>query len=174
LPADPRQLFQQAQDPAIELVTDHTNLLEGFPGRVHQLPIFVPDPREDRARVAAAHRDHDVDVPHDLVSQELRSLGRDVDSDLRHRLDDRGVEVIGRLRPGRAHPDPSRRVLLEERGRHLTASGVVDTDEEDLWEIDSFHPEGRIVGGRIRDRALDGRGRNVPWTLGLGAAMMDG
>jgi hypothetical protein len=50
----------------------------------------------------------------------------------------------------------------------------VDTDEEHLREIDSFHPKGRIVGERIRDEALDGRGTNVPWTLGLGAAMMGG
>jgi hypothetical protein len=85
--------------------------------------------------------------------------------------------VVGRLGAGRSHPNAPRRVLLEEPGRYLTASGVVDTDEEDLGEIGrdrSFHPNGRIAAGAgIRNEALDGRRMNVPWTPGLGAAMMD-
>ena len=48
----------------------------GLPGGVLEHPVLVALAREDRARVAAAHRDHDVGGPDDLVGPRLGELAR--------------------------------------------------------------------------------------------------
>ena len=62
----------------------------------------------------------------------MGALGAQVDAELGHRLDDRGVDVVGRGGAGGADHDPVAGVVGEEGGRHLRAAGVVDADEQDL------------------------------------------
>src|SRR5688572_15148858 len=83
------EVIEEAPDTALDLVPDHTDLLERLAGGIRELPVLVADAGEDGAGVAAPHRDHHVGLPYDIVLQAFGQLGRDVDADLRHRLNDR-------------------------------------------------------------------------------------
>ena len=54
---------------------------------------------------------------------------------LGHRLDDERVDVVGRRRAGRADGNPVLRPEAEEARSHLTATCVVDADEEHLGHL---------------------------------------
>ena len=101
------------------------------PVRVRQDPVLIALAGEHRARVAAAHGDHDVGRAHDLVRPGLRVLPRDVDADLGHRRDRGGVHLIARLGAARPGDRPVAGQLAEVAQGHLRATGVVGAQEED-------------------------------------------
>ena len=116
--------------------------VEVLAGRIVELPVLVALAGVDRAGVAAAHRDHDVGGAHDLVGERLRELLAHVDAELGHRLDDGRVDLVGRGAAGRADVDPALGAELDETGRHLAATGVVDADEQDFGLLLRDHPFG--------------------------------
>src|SRR5206468_606067 len=97
------ELREQPAHPAVDLVPDGADLLDRLPGGIGELPVEVPLPWIDGARVAAAHGDHDVDVPRELVGENLRARFGQVDAHLAHRLNDRRVERARGLAPRRGH-----------------------------------------------------------------------
>src|SRR5205823_10945842 len=117
--------------------------------------------RIDRARVAAAHRDDHVGGLDHGPGERLRELPADVDADLAHGLDDRGVQLFRGLAAGRAHLDPPGRELIKEPGRHMAAPGVVYADEQDFRNL---------VAHFIREPALDG----LTTILGIREPALDG
>ena len=106
--------------------------LEAPPGGIVDRPVLVSLAGVDRAGVAAAHRDHDVGGAHDLIGERLRELLGHVDAELLHRLDDRGVELVGRPAARRADLDSSLRAQPDQPGGHLAAAGVVHAHEQHL------------------------------------------
>ena len=76
-------------------------VLHRLAGRVLELPVLIALARIDRARIPTAHRDHHVRFADYRVLEPLRALGGDVGPELAHRLDDHGIEPVGRLAPGR-------------------------------------------------------------------------
>ena len=58
-----RDLRDQGLDAGPDLVADRPYGVDALAGGVVELPVLVALAREDRARVAAAHRDHDVGRP---------------------------------------------------------------------------------------------------------------
>ena len=96
----------------VDLVADPAYRLEVLSGRVVELPVLVALARVDRARVAAAHRDHDVGGPDGLVRERLRELLAQVDAELAHRLDDGWVDPLtGRTARGADVNPPCERSL---------------------------------------------------------------
>ena len=63
-----------AHDPARDVVADATHPVEVGVGGVVELPVLVALAGVDRARVAAAHGDHDVGGLDEVVGQRLREL----------------------------------------------------------------------------------------------------
>ena len=104
-------------DARVDLVADPAHRLEVLPGRVVELPVLVALARVDRARVAAAHRDDDVGGADGLIGERLRELLAQVDAELAHCLDDRGVDPLARRasRPSGRGPAPCER-QLDQRG----------------------------------------------------------
>src|SRR5213076_2134922 len=93
---------------------------------IGQVPVEVCLPREDRARIAAAHAHDDVGPPDVLFRDRLRVSIGEVDAELLHRLEDLWVQLLLGTRPRRAGlaAEP-----LVERLRHLGASRIADADE---------------------------------------------
>ena len=136
------QIGDEALHPAVDLVADPPHRLEILAGGIVQLPVLVPLARIDRAGVAAAHRDHDVRGLHELVGQRLRELLAHVHADLLHRLVHDRVDLVAGRAPGRPHVNAALGAELDQPGRHLAPSGVVDADEQDLGLLlhdRSFH-----------------------------------
>src|SRR6266542_3854035 len=73
------ELVQQMPYSLLDLVPDRAHLVEALPGRVIQCPFLVSFAGEDRAGVAAAHRDDNVRGANDLVRPGLRELLGNVD-----------------------------------------------------------------------------------------------
>ena len=96
--------------------------LDREPGRIADLPVEVALAREDRARVAAAHRHDDVGRPNHLVGPRLGELARDVDPDLGHRVDGRGVHRAGRIGAAGVDLDLAAREVLHPARGHLRAA----------------------------------------------------
>jgi hemoglobin len=136
----PLYLFHERPHACADLIPYRPDLLDDEPGRVGEVPIQVALPRKDRARVAAAHRDHDVRRLHFPGRQRLGELRGDIQADLGHGLDDGGVQLAGRLGAGRGHPDPPARLLGQQGGGHLGAAGVVGADEQHLGDISHQMP----------------------------------
>jgi hypothetical protein len=61
-----------------------------------ELPIKVPLAREDGTLVSTPHRDHHIRCPHELGGEPLRISLRDIEPEFVHRLDHRGVDLVGR------------------------------------------------------------------------------
>src|SRR3954452_2174819 len=131
----PGQVLEQRSDAVGDLVTDAPDGHEVPSRGVLELPILVSLAGIDRARIAAAHRDHDVRGPDDLVGQRLREFLRKINPDLCHRLDGDGVDLVGWIRAGGPNMDTARSELIQEAGRHLTSPGVVHADEQHLGHI---------------------------------------
>jgi hypothetical protein len=69
-----------------DAVADGAHRVQRLPGRVGQRPFFVAFPRVDGAGIAAAHGDHDIGGPNDLVGPGLGKFLGDVDAHLGHCL----------------------------------------------------------------------------------------
>ncbi len=131
------EVAQQRLDSAVDLVADDPHLLQWPARRVCQLPVQVALAGIDRTGVSAPHGDHHVSRLDDLVGPRLGELLGDVQADLGHRVGDVAMDLLGWRRPGRADAHRSLRVVVEQRGCHLTPPGVVDADEQDLRDF--FH-----------------------------------
>src|SRR5699024_10745908 len=103
---------------------DRSDGLDALSGGVVELPVFVAFAGEDRAGVAAAHRDDDIGCSHGVGGEELGALGGDIDADLAHGVDDGGVELVGGFGPGGANLDLVPSQVSEEAGGHLGTAGV--------------------------------------------------
>jgi hypothetical protein len=137
----------------------------GFPRRVLEIPILVADPGEDGTYVSAPHRDHDVGVAHGLVAQELRPLSGEIDPDLGHDLDDRGVQTVGGLGAGRPDPDTAGGKPFEQGGGHLAPPGVVDAHEQDAGRDSLTEPGYALAQHRwrtVQEPYMNVRGRSRP------------
>ena len=69
------QAADEDLDAAADLVADRADGVDAEAGGVVELPVLVALAGEDRAGVAAAHRDDDVGGPDDLVGPRLRVAG---------------------------------------------------------------------------------------------------
>ena len=103
----------------------------GSPFGSRQVPVDVALAGDVRARVAAAHRDHDVGPLCVGPIEQVRDAVGEIDAELTHHLDDLGVHALAGIAPGRARLVAAAGDELEQRRRHLRAAGVVDADEED-------------------------------------------
>ena len=65
---------EERLDASADLVADRADLVDAEAGGIVELPVLVALAREERAGVAAAHRDDDVGGPDDLVGPRLRQL----------------------------------------------------------------------------------------------------
>src|SRR5919106_812205 len=82
-----RDVVEQAADAGGDVVADPAHAVQVAFGGAVDLPVLVALARVDRARVAAAHRDHRVGRAYDLVGHRLGELLADVDPQLGHRGD---------------------------------------------------------------------------------------
>src|SRR5262245_39963216 len=92
-----REFGEQLPYPPADLVADRADGTEAEACRIGKVPVEVALAGVDGAGVAAAHGDHHVGGPHLVGRHWLGVLAGDVEADLRHRLDDRGVELVGGL-----------------------------------------------------------------------------
>src|SRR6266446_2854542 len=129
---DPQQLVEKGCDAPADLVADLADLLDALARGIRKLPVQVSLAGIDRARVAAAHGDDDLRLAHELIGQRLGKLLAQVEADLAHRLDDRGIDLAGRLRTGGSHVNLALSSAVQQRRRHLRAAGVVHAHEQDL------------------------------------------
>ena len=137
---------EQLADAATDLVADRPHRVDALAGGVVELPVLVALAREERAGVAAAHRDDDVGGLDDLVGPRLGELVGDVDADLGHRRDRRRVHLVAGLGAARPRDRPVAGEVVEPPERHLRAPGVVHAEEQ--------HGRETVVG-----LALDARER---------------
>ena len=114
-----------------DVVADGSNLRGRLALGVREIPVDVALAGDVRARVAAAHRDHDVGLLGQLAAETLRAAVGEVDAKLVHHLDDLWVNVsvgVG-LAARRQRCVAAVGGLLEERGAHLRAPGVVQANK---------------------------------------------
>src|SRR5690606_6630475 len=116
---------------AADVVSDAAHGGGVLTGGVVELPVLIALAGEDRAGVAASHRDHDVGLPHGIGGESARCVCGDVDSLLGHHPDCDGVDALFGLRPGGEHVDAPSGEGGEVPGSHLGAPGIVDADEQD-------------------------------------------
>ena len=83
---DHLEVGEQLSHTFLDVVADRADGVEVLAGGVVEHPFLVAFAGEDRAGVAAAHRDDDVGGLHDLVGPGFGELVGDVDADLGHRL----------------------------------------------------------------------------------------
>src|SRR6476469_110264 len=67
-----KELGDQVLHAPVDLVAAAPNGLEILAGRINERPVLVPLSLVDRARITAAHADHDVGGANDLICQGLR------------------------------------------------------------------------------------------------------
>src|SRR6476620_1641467 len=134
-------------DPGLDLVADGADGGDALAGRVLEFPVLVALAREDRAGVAAAHRDDDVGFLDSLGGEDLRDFGGHVDAEFGHGLDGGRVDLLGGQRAG--GPDLDRAVGKrgEEGGSHLRTARVVDAEEQDGGLFGGFGAHGVSPGG---------------------------
>ncbi len=72
------QVREKCFDTTLDLVADRAHCIDALPGGVVEFPVLVALVREERARVATAHRDDDVGIPHRLGGEHFRLLGGDI------------------------------------------------------------------------------------------------
>ena len=116
---------------AADVVADRAHLVERKPLRVGQVPVDVALAGDVGARVAAAHRDHDVGPLGVGPIEQVRDPVREIDAELPHHLDHLGVHVLAGIAAGRARLVAASCDELEQRRRHLRSARVVNADEED-------------------------------------------
>src|SRR5690625_357093 len=85
------QFGDEASDSALDVVSDGAHGVDALPGGVVELPVLVALAGEDRAGIAAPHRDDHVRRSYGIGGEELWAFGGDVDPDLGHRFDYGGV-----------------------------------------------------------------------------------
>jgi hypothetical protein len=119
-------------DPRGDVVACGAHLVDRPAFRVGELPVDVALAGDVRARVAAAHRDHDVGLLGKLAREPLRAAVREVDAQLAHDLDDLGVNLPVRVgfAAGRQRVVSALRGAVEQGGAHLRAPGIVQTDKQ--------------------------------------------
>ena len=92
------ELSDEIVDSPGDLVAGRADLLDRSPFRIRQFPVDVALAGDERAGVAAAHRDDDVGLLCELACEALRAMAGEVDCELAHHFDDRGVNVTVRVR----------------------------------------------------------------------------
>ena len=107
------------------------NSVEGLAGGVEQFPVLVALAGVVGARVSAAHGDDDVGFERHPLGESARRLAGDVQADLSHGHDHRGVEGLAGRRAGRVHDQALAAEFAGEGRGHLGASGVVHAQKED-------------------------------------------
>jgi hypothetical protein len=96
-----KRVEPQSDDPPVDLVADRADVIDGLASGVLQLPVQVAPARQDRAGVAAAHRDDHAGCLDGFGGQRLRELLGQVKAHLVHDRDDCGVDAVGRGGAGR-------------------------------------------------------------------------
>ena len=119
----------QLADPGLDAVADGAHIGERQAGRVGDVPA-LDHGWDVGAGVAATHGHRPVGMQLHLDEQLARFALRQVDTDLGHRLHDRGPDLLRRVAARRLGADVGRRVALEERLSHLRAPGVVVAHEQ--------------------------------------------
>ena len=143
-----------ARDALGDLVAGRADLLERAAPWVGELPVDVALAGDVGAGVAAAHRHHHVRLLGQLARQEPRPAVGEVDVQLAHDLHDLRVDALGRRRARAQRAVAAGGGLLEQRGAHLRAAGVVQADEQRRRHLGRLRHDGRARGAR---RARAGR-----------------
>src|SRR6188472_276738 len=122
------ELADQLDHAALDLVAGGADLLDRAALRVLQLPVEVALAGDVGTLVAAAHCHHHVGPLGVGRRQLARRPGRQLDSQLAHRLDHLGMNPLARFGPGGARLVVAGGGAFEERLAHLRAPGVVQAD----------------------------------------------
>ena len=69
------QLTEQRLNASFDVVADGTDRVDALASRVHEFPVLIARAGEDRAGVAAAHRDDDIGRFHGIGSEQLGLFG---------------------------------------------------------------------------------------------------
>jgi len=125
--------LEQVPDAVIELVANPAHDIERLPSGVVERPVLIALSRIDGTRVTAPEGDDDIGGAKHLIGQWLGKLERHVDAKFSHRVDDNWVDLLLRMRAGRADPHPSVREMVREC--HLAAPGVVLAHEQHLRQV---------------------------------------
>src|SRR5690606_6847376 len=96
MPGASDEFAYQLLDACTDVVADGADRVDSLTCRVVELPVLVALPGEERAGVAAAHRDDDVRGLHSFGGENLRGFGGDVYAELGHRVHRDGVDLVGR------------------------------------------------------------------------------
>src|SRR5258708_34906504 len=87
------QLLDEGVDAVSNLIANRPDLFECLAGRVVEFPVLVVLAGQERAGVAAAHRDDDIGSQDELVGPWLGELSRYVDAYLGHRREHAGIDA---------------------------------------------------------------------------------
>ncbi len=90
------QLNQELRDPTGDVIVKGAHLFQRATARVGEVPVDVSLARDMRALVAAAHGYDYVRPFRELPGQKPRPSFAEIHTYFRHRLDDLGVDPIGR------------------------------------------------------------------------------
>lgn len=104
---------EEGLDAAIDVVADRPDLVHGLSGGVVELPVEVAFAGEDRAGVAAAHRDDHVGGLDGFGGQRFGKFFGQVEPDFVHGLGHRGVDGVGGRGPGGADGHLALGVVVE-------------------------------------------------------------
>src|SRR5215211_7711959 len=106
--ASSRQEFVDERFEALaNLVTNGPNMVEVMARGVVENPVFVAFAGVVRTGVAATHRDHDIGSFDGLGGEDFGPFRGNVNPFFRHGLDGDRIDLVCRLRAGRADIDPT-------------------------------------------------------------------
>jgi hypothetical protein len=124
------ELSQQGLDASVDLFDDVADRFHRLTGRIVELPLDVALARVERAGITAAHGDDDVDGLCEVIAEELGEFVARIKAPFTQDCYDGGVELGGRLGPGREDFDSALRVVVEQDASSNTAPGVVGAQKE--------------------------------------------
>jgi len=125
------EVGEQRQHTTVDVVAHSAHLVDGCSGRVTDSPVPVPLALRDLDGAhAATHRDDDLGCVQNLGRKGLGVRLREVDAELRHDLDDTGIDVGAQGTPGGMARDAPLRAKHQQCRCHLAAAGVSQADEE--------------------------------------------
>src|SRR4051794_7387042 len=111
------QCTEQSVDAGVDVVDDPPDRVGVLPGRVVDRPVLVARTGEDRAGLAAAHRDHEVGRLYEVGIEPGRRVVGDRETALGEHLGDDRVDPGAGLGAGGAHVDGSAAVVAGGGGR---------------------------------------------------------
>ena len=131
----PSSSREQRPGPPIDLLDDGSHCLDRLSGRVFEIPVHISLPGVDGTGVAATHGHDDLGLLGDLFGERLGNSLSGSKATLSKDCDDRGVQLVRRVRTRRAHFETSFGVVIEENFCGKAAPRVVGAEEQDYWDV---------------------------------------